>query len=203
MLSQQEVADRAGTSLFTIQRIERGEGNVRPKTGRGVAAALGVDAEELLGKAQAPLFRELPEQEPPEERRSPLSAWAESARRMASRIRHHTDDPNSFAFRDPWAALFFVEEKNREAADLYSLLFEEEMGQDPYGDEPLASLLEPLSAFEELAEALTKARERADHMGAGRTETTLDRRRREADAATKEREQQAAQISARWESRSA
>jgi transcriptional regulator with XRE-family HTH domain len=54
MLSQQEVADRAGTSLFTIQRIERGEGNVRPKTGRGVAAALGVPIEELLPKAQAP-----------------------------------------------------------------------------------------------------------------------------------------------------
>jgi transcriptional regulator with XRE-family HTH domain len=69
MLSQQEVADRAGTSLFTIQRIERGEGNVRPKTGRGVAAALGIPIEELLPKAQAPLFREPPEQEPPEERR--------------------------------------------------------------------------------------------------------------------------------------
>jgi transcriptional regulator with XRE-family HTH domain len=69
MLSQQEVADRAGTSLFTVQRIERGEGNVRPKTGRGLAAALGVPIEELLPKAQAPLFRELPEQEPSEERR--------------------------------------------------------------------------------------------------------------------------------------
>ena len=69
MLSQQEVADRAGTSLFTIQRIERGEGNVRPKTGRGVAAALGVPIEELLPKAQAPLFRGLPEQKAPEERR--------------------------------------------------------------------------------------------------------------------------------------
>jgi transcriptional regulator with XRE-family HTH domain len=54
MLSQQEVADRAGTSLFTIQRIERGEGNVRPKTGRAVASALGVPIEELLPKASAP-----------------------------------------------------------------------------------------------------------------------------------------------------
>jgi transcriptional regulator with XRE-family HTH domain len=69
MLSQQEVADSAGTSLFTIQRIERGEGNVRPKTGRGLAAALGVPIEELLPNAQAPLFRELPEQDPSEERR--------------------------------------------------------------------------------------------------------------------------------------
>jgi transcriptional regulator with XRE-family HTH domain len=58
MLSQQELADLAGVSLFTVQRIERGEGSVRPKTGRAIANALGVTVEELLpqGKAQAPLF---------------------------------------------------------------------------------------------------------------------------------------------------
>jgi transcriptional regulator with XRE-family HTH domain len=55
MLSQQELADRAGVSLFTVQRIERREGSVRPKTGRAIAAALGVGVEDLLGKAQAPL----------------------------------------------------------------------------------------------------------------------------------------------------
>jgi transcriptional regulator with XRE-family HTH domain len=55
MLSQQELANRAGVSLFTVQRIERGEGSVRPKTGRAIAAALGVAVEDLLGKAQAPL----------------------------------------------------------------------------------------------------------------------------------------------------
>jgi transcriptional regulator with XRE-family HTH domain len=77
MLSQQEVADRAGTSLFTIQRIERGEGNVRPKTGRGVAAALGVPIEELLPKAQAPLFRELPDPAAEEGRRA---GWQSVAR---------------------------------------------------------------------------------------------------------------------------
>jgi transcriptional regulator with XRE-family HTH domain len=63
MLSQQELADRAGTSLFTIQRIERGEGNVRGRTGRGVASALDVSIEDLLPKVQSPLpfeeFREI------------------------------------------------------------------------------------------------------------------------------------------------
>jgi transcriptional regulator with XRE-family HTH domain len=53
MLSQQELADRAGVSLFTVQRIERGEGSVRPKTGRAIAGALGVGVEDLLGKAPA------------------------------------------------------------------------------------------------------------------------------------------------------
>jgi transcriptional regulator with XRE-family HTH domain len=75
MLSQQELADRAGTSLFTIQRIERGEGGVRPKTGRAVAEALGVPIEELLPKAprrspsEPTLFNGLEE-----ERRTPTAA---------------------------------------------------------------------------------------------------------------------------------
>jgi transcriptional regulator with XRE-family HTH domain len=81
MLSQQEVADRAGTSLFTIQRIERGEGNVRPKTGRAVAAALGVPIEELLPKAQAPLWSD----EPPDERRAHWDAAVRSARQLRER----------------------------------------------------------------------------------------------------------------------
>jgi transcriptional regulator with XRE-family HTH domain len=54
MLSQQELAHRAGVSLFTVQRIERGGGSVRPKTGRAIAAALGVGVEDLLPKAPAP-----------------------------------------------------------------------------------------------------------------------------------------------------
>jgi transcriptional regulator with XRE-family HTH domain len=88
MLSQQEVADRAGTSLFTIQRIERGEGNVRPKTGRGVASALGVPTEELLPKVQAPLFRELPEPAPEDERREAIyDVVMDAARRQAKQDR--------------------------------------------------------------------------------------------------------------------
>jgi transcriptional regulator with XRE-family HTH domain len=68
MLTQQELADRAGVSLFTVQRIERGEGNVRPKTGRAIAAALGVSVEDLLPKAQRPLPFEIDSGQPPETR---------------------------------------------------------------------------------------------------------------------------------------
>jgi transcriptional regulator with XRE-family HTH domain len=95
MLSQQEVADRAGTSLFTIQRIERGEGNVRPKTGRGVAAALGVPIEELLPKVQAPLFRELPESALEDERRGYPYPWMTGAlARVIEGWRHIVEDPS-------------------------------------------------------------------------------------------------------------
>ncbi len=202
MLSQQEVADRAGTSLFTIQRIERGEGNVRPKTGRGVAAALGIPIEELLPKAQAPLFREAPEQEPPEERRSPLSAWAEYTQRMADRIRLHTADAHSPAFRDPWAALFFIEERNHDAAELW-LHFEEELGREPLADEPLAAFNAALAAFEELAEALAEAQRRAERMAAGFAESEIGQARRRAAEAAAQREQAVAQFNARWEGRGA
>lgn len=47
MLSQQELAEAAGTSEFTVQRVERG-GGVRPSTGRRLAEALSVEPGELL-----------------------------------------------------------------------------------------------------------------------------------------------------------
>jgi transcriptional regulator with XRE-family HTH domain len=93
MLSQQEVADRAGTSLFTIQRIERGEGNVRPKTGRGVAAALGVEIEELLPKAQSPLPLDYEPTEPQRahtEQFSELDQTGRAAFKVA--LEHATED---------------------------------------------------------------------------------------------------------------
>ena len=80
MLTQQELADRADVSLFTVQRIERGEGNVRPKTGRAIAGALGVGVEDLLGKAQAPLWLD----EPPE-RRDIYTPWLEFVNGYADR----------------------------------------------------------------------------------------------------------------------
>jgi DNA-binding XRE family transcriptional regulator len=55
MLSQEELAERAGISRFTVQRVERGEGGVRPKTGRELAKALGVAIEELYEESARPL----------------------------------------------------------------------------------------------------------------------------------------------------
>jgi excisionase family DNA binding protein len=138
-----------------------------------------------------------------EKRRPPLSPWAEHARRMAGRVRHHTDDPNSPAFRDAWAALFFVEEKNREVAELWELLFEEELGWEAYGDEPLTALDAVLAAFEELAESLAEAQRRADQMAAGFAESEIGQARRRTAEAAAQREQAVASISPRLERRRA
>jgi transcriptional regulator with XRE-family HTH domain len=78
MLSQQELANRAGVSLFTIQRIERGEGNVRPKTGRAIAEALGVGVEDLLRPTEGP-----PSLEASDERFADMVAEASDAELVA------------------------------------------------------------------------------------------------------------------------
>ncbi len=58
-MSQQDLADASGFSLFTVQRIERGTGGVRPGTARAIAKALGVSPDELT---------DAPKAEPPRER---------------------------------------------------------------------------------------------------------------------------------------
>jgi transcriptional regulator with XRE-family HTH domain len=88
MLTQQELADRADVSLFTIQRIERGEGNVRPKTGRAIAGALGVGVEDLLGKAQA----SLPDFE--DERRATVYRFTGEQKVTAEKLREHGIEAN-------------------------------------------------------------------------------------------------------------
>ena len=57
LMTQQELAAHMGVSLFTVQRIERGEGGVRPATARALARVLNVRPEELLlaeGGEEAP-----------------------------------------------------------------------------------------------------------------------------------------------------
>jgi transcriptional regulator with XRE-family HTH domain len=203
-LSQVKLAVMADMDPATLNRLERGTGNPNLKTLERVAEALGVEVADFFPKAarrsslEPTLLNGLKE-----ERRSPLSPWAEYARRMAARIRDHTDNPNSLAFRDTWAALFFVEEKNREAADLYFLLFEEEMGQEPYGDEPLAALEPALAAFEELAESLAEAQRRAEQMAEEVEESEIGQARRSAAASVAQRKQAAAQFNAGRERRGA
>lgn len=55
-LSQQDLADRSGTSRATIADAEAGKRALQPRTLRKIAAALGVSPEELVGdpKASAP-----------------------------------------------------------------------------------------------------------------------------------------------------
>ena len=47
-LSQQELAERAGTTQETISRLERGHHAARGRTLRRLAAALGVEPKELM-----------------------------------------------------------------------------------------------------------------------------------------------------------
>ena len=47
-LSQQELAERAGTTQETISRLERGHHHARGSTLRGLAEALGVEPSELM-----------------------------------------------------------------------------------------------------------------------------------------------------------
>jgi transcriptional regulator with XRE-family HTH domain len=47
-LSQQELADRAGTTQETISRLERGHNAARGSTIRKLANALGVEPRELM-----------------------------------------------------------------------------------------------------------------------------------------------------------
>jgi hypothetical protein len=132
-----------------------------------------------------------------------LAPWATYARRLAARTRSHTADPHSPAFRDAWAALFFVEECNRDAAELWGVLFEEELGWEAYADEPFAALNAMLAALEELAEALAEAQRRAEQMAAGIAESEIGQARRRAAEAAAQCEQAAARGSSRLERRSA
>jgi len=53
MLTQGELGERAGVSMYTVNHAERGR-NVSPRTGRALAQALGVEPEELLEGADSP-----------------------------------------------------------------------------------------------------------------------------------------------------
>jgi transcriptional regulator with XRE-family HTH domain len=53
LLTQRELADKAGVHHVTISRIEAGEIEPRFRTIRAIARALGVDWHELVGEARS------------------------------------------------------------------------------------------------------------------------------------------------------
>jgi transcriptional regulator with XRE-family HTH domain len=199
-LSLMEAAERAGIQRQTLALLERGERHPHDPTLAKIAKGYGVPIEDLLEEpalAGAPGKANAPDTGP-----SALAPWATYARRLAARTRSHTADPHSPAFRDAWAALFFVEERNRDAAELW-LLLEEELGREPLADEPLAAFNAALAAFEELAEALAEAQRRAEQMAAGFAESEIGQARRRIAEAAAQRERAAARVSSRLERRGA
>lgn len=73
-MSQQDTADASGVSLFTVQRIERGDGAVRPGTARAIAKALGVTPDDLADAPKNPP----PRSERPVEPTAGVSSFGES-----------------------------------------------------------------------------------------------------------------------------
>ena len=188
-LSLTEAAERAGIQRQTLALLERGERHPHDPTLAKIAKGYGVPIEDLL--------------EEPALAGTPGKAEAPDTGRMAARTRSHTADPHSPAFRDAWAALSFVEERNRDAAEIWRVLFEEELGWEAYADEPFAALNAVLAALEELVEALAEAQRRAEQMAAGFAESEIGQARRRAAEAAAQREQAAARGSSRLERRGA
>jgi transcriptional regulator with XRE-family HTH domain len=218
-LSLTEAAERAGIQRQTLALLERGERHPHDPTLAKIAKGYGVPIEGLLeepalagapgkvpieGLLEEPALAGAPgKDEAPDTGPSALAPWATYARRLAARARSHTADPHSPAFRDAWAALFFVEERNRDAAELWGMLFEEELGGEAYADEPFAALNAVLAALEELAEALAEAQRRAEQMAAGFAESEIGQARRRTTEAAAQREQAAERVSSRLERRGA
>jgi transcriptional regulator with XRE-family HTH domain len=200
-LSLTEAAERAGIQRQTLALLERGERHPHDPTLAKIAKGYGVPIEDLLEEpalAGTPGKAEAPDMGP-----SALAPWTTYAGRLAARTQSYTADPHSPAFRDAWAALFFIEERNRDATELWELLFEEELGWEAYADEPFAAFNAVLAAFEELAEALAEAQRRAEQMAAGIAESEIGQARRRAAEAAAQREQAAARGSSRLERRGA
>jgi transcriptional regulator with XRE-family HTH domain len=197
-----EAEELTGVTRETLGALEHGQRGAYTSTLEKIARGYGTTVSALLEEPEVALAGSSPKAEAPDTGPSALAPWAAYARRVAARTRSHAADPHSPAFRDAWAALFFVEERNRDAAELW-LLFEEELGREPLADEPLAAFNAALAAFEELAEALAEAQRRTEQMAAGFAESEIGQaRRRLAEAAT-QREQAAARISTRLERRGA
>ena len=192
-LTQVELARLAHVSSRSVAGYEAGAG-ARPPTVRRLAEVLGIEVADLRGDTDFPKGPRRSSLEPSfndllDERRagvtSGVSSWAAYTRQLADRIRGHADDPVSPAFRDPWTALFFVEEANRNAADLFRFLDWQLSAALEVADvEGMRALT---AAGKELDSAIGTASERADLMEAGRSQSELGEARRRAKEAEADR----------------
>ena len=199
-ITLREAEELTGVTRETLGALEHGQRGAYTNTLQKIAEGYGITVGELL---EEPAVASLGKAEAPYPGPSALAPWAAYARSVAARTRSHTADPHSPAFRDAWAALFFVEERNHDATELWGLLFEEELGWEAYADEQFAALNAVFAALEELAEALAEAQRRAEQMAAGFAESEIGQARRRAAEAAAQREQAAARGSSRLERRGA
>jgi transcriptional regulator with XRE-family HTH domain len=192
-LSQAKLAVMADMDPATLNRLERGTGNPNLKTLERVAEALGVEVADFFPKVPRRSSLEPSFNDVLNERRAGVTAWADYTRQIADRIRRHADDPASPAFRDPWAALFFVEEANHTAADLFRFLDWQLSAALEVADQE--GMHELMAAGDELFSAIDTASGRATLMEAGRSQGELGEARRRAKEAEAERESATALLS--------
>jgi transcriptional regulator with XRE-family HTH domain len=197
-LSQARLAARAELDPSTVNQIERGAREASPSTLHKLADALDVSLYELLEGEPSPKALRRSSLEPSfndvrNERRAGVTSWAAYTRQIAGRVRGHADDPDSPAFRDPWAAFFFVEEANHIAADLVVFVDQQLSAALEVAD--TEAMHDLMAAFEELNRAIDTASRRAHLMEAGRGQSELGEARRRAKEAAAERESVTAGLS--------
>ena len=184
--SQTRLAQESGTDRATINQVEGGRRSPTIATLEALAAAMGVEVADFFPKAQASLWSEKPP-----ERRAEVAAWTSYVSRRASSISARLDNPDDPAFYDTRTAMLFVEETNRECADIIRTVAEHGPGEEaPFDGAPLNGLV---AAFEELGFAIGRADERAHIMEAYTPEDITARKR--AEKAVREKEEEMERLS--------
>jgi transcriptional regulator with XRE-family HTH domain len=166
-LSQQGLADASGVNKATINQIERGRRSPNVDTLEKLADALTVEIADFFPKAQAPLFREPPERDFPEERRGDAYDVAlDAARRQAVQDRQAA----SRALESSRAQSYFIRHENEAAMELLKYP----------ADELAGALLEATGRYVELEENLLSKVRRLERQNKALTEQLTKARRQPA-----------------------